>query len=312
MTTVIFIHGLTNMPKADNLKRIWDSALSRKIPNNPGLELGALGVEIKLVYWSDVLYSEPAKSQTGNESSSVSLELANALGGDAPSLDGIPASWVKAITHGLNIEPDLLYNAQDDELSTEEIMSATAEAIPLPWILKKPLMKALVRDSHHYLFNEEHSPRPGVVYRVRDEIRARFVQEVKLAKSKGPVVVFSHSMGTFIAYDCLRNIPECPQVDHFMTVGSPLGMSEIQDKLTPGYSQHDGFPSEKVSGRWVNIFDPVDIVSRADPKLSNDFKQNGKQQIIDIKQKNGGLWTHGMVKYASQPQLRNALKDMLT
>lgn len=313
MTTVVFIHGLTNMPEADNLRMIWDTALSREISGNPGLDLGAHGVDIRMVYWSDVLYPEPAKNQTGAESSAVSLEASNALEGASPSLTDVSASWIEAVSKELNLDVDLLLKNNDEAvLSNIDVGAAAAEAIPLPWLLKKPLMKAFVRDSHHYFFNVEHSPRPGITYRVRDEIRARFVRELKAAKNNRPIIVFSHSMGTFIAYDCLKNVSACPQIDHLMTVGSPLGMSEVQDKLDPGYSKHNGYPAEKVSGSWVNVFDPVDIVSRADPWLKDDFKKNGKEFVSDLKQNNGGAWTHGMVKYASQPQLRNALREMLT
>jgi pimeloyl-ACP methyl ester carboxylesterase len=193
----------------------------------------------------------------------------------------------------------------------DETNSAAAEAIPLPWPLKKPLMRAFVRDAHHYLFNVEHTPRDGETYFVRDEIRKRFVTRVQKSAAKGPVIVFSHSLGTVIAFDCLKNVPECPEVQQLITIGSPLGMSEMQDKLEPGYSADDGFPHEKLTGSWVNVFDPVDIVSISDPILRNDYLQSGHERVTDIRQKNGGLWTHGLLKYAAQSELRTALRSAL-
>jgi pimeloyl-ACP methyl ester carboxylesterase len=56
-----------------------------------------------------------------------------------------------------------------------------------------------------------------------------------------PHIVVSHSLGTVIAYDCLKRIPECPAVDGLITLGCPLGLDEIQDKLQPGWTRADGF-----------------------------------------------------------------------
>jgi hypothetical protein len=119
-------------------------------------------------------------------------------------------------------------------------------------------------------------------------------------------------LGTVIAYDCLKNVNECPQIQSLITVGSPLGMSEMQDKLMPGYTAENGYAYEKIIGEWHNVYDSVDIVSRADPILRNDYLQNGKERIIDIRQKNGGVWTHGMLKYAAQIELRGVLRKELS
>lgn len=40
-------------------------------------------------------------------------------------------------------------------------MGSALEAVPLPGFLKKRLMKILLRDVHHYLYDVEYSPRPG-------------------------------------------------------------------------------------------------------------------------------------------------------
>jgi hypothetical protein len=43
-----------------------------------------------------------------------------------------------------------------------------------------------------------------------------------------------------------------------MTIGSPLGLDEIQDALQPEWSRLDGFPSDRVAKRWVNVYDGLD------------------------------------------------------
>ena len=314
MATVVFVHGISNMPKPSTLLSLWENSLATDTVDSTGLEIGNYGTATELVYWSDVLYRDYAKSRSGAESSNISIEIANALSGDFPSLDHVSDDWADRISQTLDIDVDDLRSSlpvQEIDVDGGSIPAAAAEAIPLPWVLKKPLMRAFVRDAHHYLFNVTHSPREGIEYRVRDEIRNRFINTLKNVSKDGSVIVVAHSLGTVIAYDCLKNVPECPSIESLITVGSPLGMSEMQDKLDPGYSHFDGYAHEKIVSSWHNIYDPVDVVSRADPKLSNDFLEHGTERIVDIRQSNGGVWTHGMLKYAKQAGLREVIRSEL-
>src|SRR5581483_9631034 len=95
--------------------------------------------------------------------------------------------------------------------------------------LRYRIMARFVRDAHHYFFNVDFAPRPGASFRVRDELRRRFMECLRSRQGDGPLVVVSHSMGTVIAYDCLMHEPDCPPVDGLMTIGSPLGLDEVQD-----------------------------------------------------------------------------------
>jgi pimeloyl-ACP methyl ester carboxylesterase len=122
----------------------------------------------------------------------------------------------------------------------------------------------------------------------------------------------SHSMGTVIAYDLLRRVPECPAVDALVTIGSPLGLDEIQDRFRPEWTRADGFPGEKVrSGRWVNVFDRLDPVAGFDPSLANDYRRGGTAIITDIHEPNHGAWRHDIAKYLAGPRLRAALRELL-
>jgi pimeloyl-ACP methyl ester carboxylesterase len=186
------------------------------------------------------------------------------------------------------------------------------ERIPLPWVVKKQVMKVLLRDVHHYLFNSESNPRGDRAYRVRDELRARLIAALKRgAEGGGPHVLVSHSMGTIIAYDVMRNCPECPAIDGFITLGSPLGLDEVQDKLKPDGQSRVDFPSAKLRGRWVNVFDRMDPVAGFDPFFANDYQKDGRPAIKDIEEQNWGKWRHSIQKYLSGPRLRTELRGML-
>ena len=50
---LIFIHGLSNKPPAEDLKRIWLEALAERRDNNPGFDLSTVGVRETFIYWAD-------------------------------------------------------------------------------------------------------------------------------------------------------------------------------------------------------------------------------------------------------------------
>jgi hypothetical protein len=118
-------------------------------------------------------------------------------------------------------------------------------------------------------------------------------------------------MGTVIAYDCLKRVPDCPRIDGLMTVGSPLGLDEVQHCLKPQWSKVDGFPDDKLSGPWVNVFDRLDVVAAGDPQLTNDYKRAGREAVIDVHEPNWGRWRHDISKYLSGPLLRQHVADLL-
>ena len=117
---------------------------------------------------------------------------------------------------------------------------------------------------------------------IQQTIRRRFVDKLGAAEITGPHVVVSHSMGTVIAYDCLKRVADCAGVDGLITLGSPLGIDEVQDKLQPGWTRDGGYPSERVARRWVNLFDRLDPVCGFDPALGNDYCRSGACVVEDI------------------------------
>ncbi len=195
----------------------------------------------------------------------------------------------------------------------EGTLSNELERIPLPDFAKDAFLKRFLRDVHHYLFNVSFSPRPGERYFVRDEIRKRFVAAVtRGSAARRPHIVVSHSMGTVIADDCLKRVAECPVVDAFVTMGSPLGIDEVQEKLRPEWTQDDGFPSARVSGKWINYFDRIDPVSRLDPYLASDYRRNAEMIVEDVAQLNGGWWTHDVTRYLSGREVSSSIAALLS
>jgi hypothetical protein len=306
MPHVTFIHGISNKPPADELSRIWRGALA-----DNGLDLDAEGVSSSLVYWADLLYPEPL-AETDFESTE-DLELAG-----LPDLGMLwaleaedeEARFVRSLAETIGYEEQA---PEDPAVPVEPAPGAQGfERVPLPWFLKRRLMKVFLRDVHHYLFDAEFSPRPGEKHRIQGEIRRRTVDVLtRDAARPGPHVVVAHSLGTVIAYDCLRRVPGSPSVDALLTIGSPLGLDEVQDRLRPEWSRDAGYPSGQVLSGWANVFDRLDPVAGFDPELANDYRRDGQPVIEDIHEANWGSWRHSIVKYFARPRLRDELRRML-
>ena len=325
MAYITFIHGIANKPPKDIVRNNWIDAL---LAGNEGLDLPANGIDSQMVYWADVMYESPVSTDQslesfGQEATTEEVEdaeadvdmswLTDASEEEKAFIQGV-ASEVMPKAEAMEMKPVVKEERAPDGVVEEAVV---LERIPLPWFVKEPLMKKLLRDVHHYLFNVEYSPRAGAKYRVRDEIRHRFVEALtSVPDSRRPHIVVSHSMGTVIAYDCLKRVADCPVVDAFITIGSPLGLDEVQDKLHPegggpGWTKRDGFPSEKVRGGWSNIYDRLDPVVGFDPQFANDYRRGGESVVEDLNEQNFGRWRHDISKYLGGRKLRSLFKRVL-
>jgi len=313
MAHVTFVHGISNKPPHEQLVELW----CRSLADVDGLDLGSEGVSCSMVYWADVMYEAPlAEGDHESAGEEAALESASApidLG--VVDMDAGELMWTARLAAKLAV-PLAVGEAVGAAPSSAEAAPPPAggplERIPLPWILKERLMKGLLRDVHHYLFNASHTPRPGATFRVQDEIRGRMLAALNEGASKpGPHIVVSHSMGTVIAYDCLKRVPGAPAVDGLMTIGSPLGLDEIQDRFRPEWSRDDGFPHERVRGPWVNVFDTLDPVAGLDPKFAHDYRRDGEEVVDDVNEQNHGKWRHDIGKYLGGAELRRKLRELL-
>ncbi len=306
MASVVFIHGLDNKPESDYLHQLW----KRKLAFEDGPELDTFAVKSAMAYWADVLYPSPDTNLAAYESAAGDVE--GLAGKPAPAVDlkGLPqqdADRVRRLAERLGVDAEA---PAVDNPSEEEVEAVRQERVPVPAWLRKRIMSRFVRDAHHYFFNVEFSPRPGESFLVRDVLRKRFLDKVKAAAADAPLVVVSHSMGTVIAYDCLMHVPDCPAIDTLFTIGSPLGLDEVQD-FFPAWSRDNGYPTAKIRNKWVNVFDPLDPVAGADPRLANDYRKAGQIEVEDVREDNWGTWRHSISKYLQGRLLRGRMASAM-
>lgn len=313
MPHITFIHGIANKPAEDKLLKIWLSALEdESLGNDDGINPGTYGITTSMIYWADVVYEKPLEESVHESAESLESTDKTVMKEDDPDME-----WMEELTGD---EQKIILQLADKLLADEETIEASPrmpesafvkklERIPLPWAVKKRLMKVLLKDVYHYLFNSSFSPRPGTTYKVQDEIRNRVLNKLNAVNTDRHIVI-SHSMGTVIMYDCLKRVGACPAVDALMTVGSPLGIAEVQDCLKPEWTRKNGF-AEKIKADWVNVYDTLDPVTGFDGNIANDFMKNSNQVIEVINEQNEGAWRHDISKYLRRPKLREALSKLL-
>jgi hypothetical protein len=302
---ITFVHGSGNKPPMEILLDIWERSLARA----GGLDLAGRGVTTSMMYWADVFYDLPLDDVLAYERATENR--ADPVGPVAlaweKGLDLEHKRWVGRLAAQLNVA----IGVEEGVDAPQSPLEQKLEPIPLPWQVKRRLMKTMLRDVHHYLFNVTYSPRRGRIYRVREEIRQRMQAALAVGPTMpGPHIVVGHGMGTVIAYDCLKCC-RGPAVDAFVTIGSPLGIGEIQDCMKPRWSRDDGFPNERVWRSWVNLYDALDPLVGSDPAFAHQYRKGGVQVVEDVEESHAGIWRHSISEYLGGPKLRSRLSALL-
>ena len=220
MPHVTFIHGISNKPSDKDLLRLWREAMAKGA--NP-LPLGDLGVSSSMVYWADLMYERPDDDLASYEGMLENTADAIDAGGGAVAPQ--PGSheeqkFLEGLRGKLTTLPDEAI-ASPQTAPVPANPQGALERIPLPWPIKKAFLDTFLRDVHHYLFDVTYGPPGKPAVPIQQTIRKRFVTKLGAAEVTHPHVVVSHSMGTVIAYDCLKRVPDCPpeRVNDYETAG---------------------------------------------------------------------------------------------
>ena len=180
-----------------------------------------------------------------------------------------------------------------------------------PWLrlpLTKVLTSAFVPDVTAYLFDG------AVRERMRAPLRAL------LRAERGEVVLVAHSLGTIIAYDVLHEPGAATRVRRLVTLGSPLGVEEVQDLLRQGPGARA--PRAKVNrgltvppgvADWANLADRLDPVALDATFADEDPARARRAAIRDVMVVNPArlLWReggpHAGAGYLATPEAREEI-----
>jgi hypothetical protein len=326
---IVFIHGLAKKPAPERLEELWLWGLGLNNPRpdafpppNTGLKLGeVIDAPFVFNYYANVFYGEDYDTELSSyyESEKGGLEAVTAERLDTlePGLALPKGATPEERVFILKFEAELLASAAlmpNDVAPRPSAPQAAREyeiASWLPGPAKEAIIKKAAMEAYYYLFNKEYVRSDGARFMVRDELRNRLLKNLRdLKEQVDHLVIVSHSMGTIVAYDVLRNCAGCPHVDTLITVGSPLGIREVQDELIAEGVDDVDFPAATL-GSWINIYDPLDPVCGVDPKLANDYSEVDGKRVEDIKESNWGKWRHTITHYLAGSQFRSRLARAL-
>ena len=236
---IIGIHGLSNKPAPDALEDGWRNAILEGLRRN--CKNTEQKIEFKSVYWADVLYEKPMQQ---NEEPYLTAP------GDGP-LKTYEDSWWDDMVAGVLEVGGSTLDAAKRLLGIRRIADKVLEG-KLPDLFRyydEPMIKATLRDRLQ-----------KVLLDVKDNTR---------------MMLIAHSMGSIVAYDVLRDIGKgAPnfQLDHFVTIGSPLGLPHVKYKIA---QENHLARTPTVVRKWTNFADRRDPVS-LDVHLAGDYASNDR------------------------------------
>jgi hypothetical protein len=270
---IVYIHGNGNKVRSDLLKRQWDQALFGR----------DAGEQTRMAYWAPLLHAEPLPDPLFDE-----IEHEAPLEESAVAEEAVVPAELQAYARGMTVTAEAL--VEGEEAAPAADGEVLPEALWLPRAARIRVFEQLVRltfkDVHAYFFR-------GFAERMRDVLRQT------LEGIDEPFVLVSHSLGTIIAYDVLREAAARDlNVELLVTVGSPLGVREIQDLVTSPLQVPGGVRA------WLNASDLRDVVA-LDHTLRDDYRP--AEMITDLIVPNASANHHGIREYLSAPAVRDAI-----
>ncbi len=141
----------------------------------------------------------------------------------------------------------------------------TVDSTPVLLRLLRGKLKETAQETNRYFENED---------QIASDIREKLKRQLRPLLAEGDrVMVIGHSMGSVITYDtlwALSQLEHLPgKVDMFLTLGSPLGMNYVRERLLG--NQHEGYEKYPSNIKnWVNVAADGDLIA-LDRELATDY-----------------------------------------
>jgi subtilisin family serine protease len=301
---VIYIHGIGSHPPQQQWKREWDIALFGK----------SMGERTTAAYWADILHGDAAAgpvrtrgikddADEGQDEGEIDI---NAILKDA----SVPTAKRKEAAARLEQLAAAIAGVEVPSGRSGARRGVGAKFLPLPGFLRRPIsrifLERFLKDVAAYFYQ------PGIREQIQDRLRSA------IAGGTEPFVLVSHSLGTVVAFEVLSDKrltrPDCCLL---VTMGSPLGIREVQDVLED-FGNRLTVP-DRVRA-WHNFADRLDPVA-LDAALGNDFKPrvtpDGAVRIIDrriVNERTASLRQfnpHSSFGYLSHPDVRKVVHHQI-
>jgi hypothetical protein len=248
---IIGIHGLLNKPPKDILEDWWNEAIREGLERN--INNNECNFNFELAYWADVRNPEPIPL--------VKLE----------------ERYEKAQGYGSleRFDPKLFDKVRSEAQKWGgKVIDKFKDLIDIPSVER--LIPKKFDDLAEYYSDET----------IRKKIRTKLSEKLEQHKDK-KILLIAHSMGSIVAYDVLREFDRSNdiKVEHFITIGSPLGLPFVSDNIRDEFGKETRTPENVL--KWTNMADRGDKVS-IDFNLKDEYKPNSKGvRVSDVHVVNG-------------------------
>ena len=160
----------------------------------------------------------------------------------------------------------------------------------------------------------------GGAFTTSDIIRDKLADIFQKHKEK-EILLIAHSMGTIVAYEVLIDVEDEVNIDSLITIGSPLGVPFIFEKLKNDKSIVHGEESklrtpENILTEWKNLADLDDKIARS-ADMSKLFKRNSHNiapvmDVVENDYESEGIENpHKSFGYLRTPELAQIIDDFL-
>lgn len=151
---------------------------------------------------------------------------------------------------------------------------------------------------------------------LREEIQEILASKIREANDKDiPVVLITHSMGTLITYEVLKQYKEL-YIDTLFTIGSPLGMGFNMQRLSEDFGPLS-IPNN-INDQWINmssLSDPVSVDVFINDDIPGDRGKHIKDVLVntdfDYEDEDSVFDHHSSASYFFCPEFANDLSESL-
>jgi hypothetical protein len=264
---IIGIHGLANKSPKPTLRRWWYDSIREGLRLNQGMADPSFKFE--MVYWADLLYKYPLHDDADY--------------GFDKLYNGQP--YYGASKSALKKYDDGWFDRVRAEAT--EIAGKGLEAVKETFGVSRladSLLERVLKDLAYYWDPtkkiRDRDNRRHTVHKVLDDECSNAL----IKHRDDEIMLISHSMGTIISYNVLREIGKTDRgfnLPYYVTIGSPLGLSHVKHRTKE--DRKEARSPSIVTERWVNLSDKRDPVA-FDTHLRDDYGPNalGVRVVDDL------------------------------
>jgi len=260
-------------------------------------------MKFELVYWAHILHPEPLNPQITDKDHPLYLTDPYIKAKNYEKKT--PDKFKKKVLDYLEIQIDKLFLNVDNTINFSSVTDY--------------IVHHFFKDLEIY-YSSKKIQTSETNQLARKVIRNELANIIRKYRKKD-ILLIGHSMGSIIAYDVLTQLVPDVKIDTFITIGSPLGLPIIINKINLEQKKNlstglkPGTP-ENVTNNWFNFSDLRDKVAM-NYNLRDDYKENknGIKPIDSIVfnnyENNGEGNPHKSYGYLRTPEMAKVIDEFL-